>query len=1147
MKSKRVLIILLALLPALALWSQTMLQGTVVNSNGDVLIGVSVSVKGTAVGTTTDTKGAFRLDLPDGDQVLLINYTGYGSREITVRDGLSAIEITLEEGIILRETVVTALGITRSEKSLGYAVAQVDGSELTKVRDVNIVNALAGRAAGVTVIGSSGNLGGSARITIRGIKSINGNNQPLFVVDGVPMDNSNFTNDLQAAGGSYDPEKSMYDYGNTIQDLNPDDIENISILKGQAAAALYGSRGANGVIMVSTKKGKSAAGGRRGIGVSVNSSLTVDNIFVFPKFQNTYGGGVDLYPRGYTDNSGHYQTSLVTYNADGSVSGTYQSFDLVPVYAVDESSGARFATSSDQHFQHLDGLTWSNGQDQYSFPGGFGANQNNLYFRDWNSWDAWDTAHFGQSRLWDAGDDPRKFFETGVTSNQNIAFEGGGDRSAFRLSYNRFDQKGIYPNSKMQRNTLSFNGSLDLNDQLQTFLGVNYVNSATTGRSASTYDFRGGFNPGQNFSQWWHTQLRFADLKQYLNPDGSDRTWNRRSADDPFPQYWDNPYWARYKNYETDGRDRVFGNAGLTYKINSWLSATGRVLTDFYSEQREERVSVGSVLASQYSQDAYDVNETNIDFILRAEKNLSDKLSFSAFGGANRLWRKVDRTYGTTVGGLNVPDIYRLQNSKDRPVIRNTLSKKQIESFFAGASFGWNSTVYLDLTGRQDWSSTLPDGANGYFYPSASASFVFSEMVKIPALSFGKLRLGWAKVGSDTDPYNIYTTYAANPNFGGNPNYTVSNTLNNRGLRPEQTTSVELGADLRFFKNRLGIDLTVYTGKTTDQIIPLATSPASGFVQQFINAGEITNKGIEIALSGTPLRTPNFEWEVVFNFGQNTNKVVSLIPDDPSVTNLPIAFAAFAGVSVNAYLDLPYGTILGTNYLYDKDGNKLISPSGDNKGFYMVSTDIMPIGNINPDFTGGFSNKFTWKGLTLQVFVDFRKGGDIFSVTNLWGRYSGLFAETAEGGVRENGVVNPGVLASVDNEGNPILDGGGGTDTKLDDTYQSTGQQNTEAVNFQAHNFQDGGYVLNKADVYDGSFIKLREVAIGYALPQRWLKWSGIREAHFSIVGRNLAILFKNLPHQDPDMAISTSNVQGLEGGAPPSTRSIGVNLNFKF
>ncbi len=1121
------------------IYAQRTVQGTVSDPAGGRIIGANIIVKGTTIGTVSDLEGKFKLVVPSDKNILVISYTGFESKEIELTI-FNQVDVILNKGVQLEMAIVTALGIRREEKSLGYATSRINSEDISQVISSNFVNELEGRAAGVSVMGSAGgNMGGSSRITIRGIRSINGENQPLFVVDGIPMDNSNFTNLPQVFGnGSGAIYQSQNDYGNAIQDINPNDIENINVLKGQAAAALYGSRGANGVIIITSKKGSKS---KHGIGITFNSSVTFDNVAVFPKIQNQYGGGVDLLPRGYSDNSGFYKTKLITYNPDGSINSTYQTFDLVPIYGVDESSGVRFATSTDQHFKHLESLKWDSLHYQFSFPNGFGANQNKLFFRDWNSWDNWDTSHFGKSRLWQVGDNPIKYFETGVTSSQNIAIDGGNEISSFRLSYNRYDQKGIFPNSNMQRNTISFNGSLHLTPSLQAFVGANYVKSNSLGRAAVTFDFRGGFNPLASLSQWWHTDLRFADLMSYENPDGSMRTWNRQSADNPRPQYWDNPYWVRYKNYETDGRDRVFGNVGLTYKFNSWLSATGRVLTDFYDEFREERIAFGSLLLPQYTLDKYHVNETNTDLIVKADKYIRDNLSVSVFGGANKLWRKTVRNFGATVGGMNIPDIYNLQNSVDRPIIENTLYQKEIESLFGGVSFGFASKLFLDLTGRQDWSSTLPDNANGYFYPSASLAYVFSEDFKIPKLSFGKFRIGLAKVGGDTDPYNIFTTYNHNPSFGNIPNYTLSNTLNNEQLKSEQTSSIEIGSDLRFFNDRLGIDISLYSGMTNNQIIPLHTSTTTGFDYQYVNAGEISNKGIELVLRAIPYNKHDFKWEIIFNYGLNRNKIESILPNDPSITNLPLASDV---VSINALIGKSYGTILGTNFLFDNAGNKLIDP---NTGYYLVSPGVMPIGNITPDFIGGFTNTFSWKGLSLKVFIDFRKGGDVFSITNTNGKVTGLFAETAEGGIRENGILYNGILAVLDSNGNPILDGGGNTATLLDDTYISSGQKNTKKINYDYYKFHASGYYINKQDLYDGSFIKLREVSLSYTIPKRWLAKVKIIDATISIVGRNLAILYKNLPNLDPDMATSTNNIYGFEGAALPSTRSIGCNLNFRF
>ncbi len=1114
--------------------AQRAVSGTVSGDDGEVLIGATVRVKDTRVGTFTDVNGRYTINVPADGKTLVINYTGYATQEVDL-GASNVVDVVLKAGIQLDETVVTALNINRSEKSLGYAVEKINGSDLTNVRDANIVNQLAGRAAGVSVVGSSGNLGGSSRILIRGIRSINGENQPLFVVDGVPMDNSNFSTNNQRRGGG------GYDYGNTIQDINPDDVESISVLKGQAAAALYGSRGMNGVIMITTKKGTQKA--HKGIGVTVTSNFTSDDILVLPDYQNRYGGGVDLRPLGHTDGSGYYKIPVTTFNSAGAVTGNYQSFDLVPFYGVDESFGTKFDISTDEHFQHLANLKFASGQNRYSFGNGFGTNQQGLYFRDWNSYDSWDTQHFGQSRAWTASpNNPRDFYERGSTWSNGIALDGGNERATFRLAYNRLDQSGIFPNSTLKRNTVSFNGDAKLSEKLQAFVGVNYVGNSAVGRSSTGYD-GAGLNVAQMFNQWWHRELVIDDLRDYKNPDGTQRTWNRISASNPNPQYWDNPYWTRYENFENDSRNRVFGNMGITWKLNDWLSLTGRVLKDFYNEQREERIAVGSISTSYYSEDVYRFDETNTDVILRGDKYLlNDKLNVTAFVGGNKRWTNLNRSFGATRGGLNVPGLYRVQNSLERPDVQNQLTEREVESVFGGLTLGWKSMLYLDLTGRNDWSSTLPEANNSYFYPSASLSFVFSELLKNNILNYGKLRLGWAKVGGDANPYLIGTVYSSLDNFGSNPSFTVPGTLNNLNLKPEETNSQEVGLDLRFFDSRINIDATYYTGKTLNQIIPLGTTPTTGYTSQIINAGEIKNSGFEISLNVVPVRTKNFNWDVTLNLGKNTNEIVDLNADDPTLTNIPIINAPFA-VSLNAYEGKPFGTILGYDFLYDASGNKLV----DADGFYLRTPTVVPLGSVLPDLTGGVMTSFNYKGISLGAFVDFRKGGKIFSLTNTWGKYSGLLAVTAEGDIRENGVVAEGVLASFDAEGNPIVANEGDPNVKGDEIYQSTGQANTVAVGAQDHFFANGGYVIGAADVYDGSFVKLREMSLGYTLPKKWFGNSGVQDIKVSVVGRNLAILHKNIPNVDPDSAISSGNIQGLEGGALPSTRSIGVNVSLKF
>lgn len=1104
--------------------AQRIISGTVTDQKGKALAGASIQVQGTPVGALSDQEGNFVLMAPQGTGTLVAGKEGYESQVILLRAS-DNLDIILFKGVALETDMPAALDFRRDERSLGYAAGLIEGPELQAVRDPNWVNLLAGRSAGLAVTGSSGNLGGSSRLLIRGIRSLSGNNQPLFVVDGIPMDNANFTSPDQARGAG------GYDYGNAIQDLNPDDIESVSVLKGQAAAALYGSRAANGAIVIETKKG----GRRKGLGVSFRTGVTFEEIAFMPAYQNDYGGGVDLRPFGYAGDEGYYDIPFVQFNSAGDTMAVWQSFDLAPFYGFDESFGPAYNTSAQEHFEYLDGLNYGNGQPRYSFFDGFNPDENFLMFRDWNSWDQWDQANFGESRRWEASPgNPGDFYERGATYSNSLAFEGGSERSAFRLSFNRLDQKGVIPNSQLARNTVSFNGAMTLSPKLEAFLGAHYVGNQVKGRPGTGYDRTTGRNAAQMFNQWWHRHLRISDLAQYRNPDGTQRSWNRVGPADPSPQYWDNPYWTVFENYQNDARDRVFSNSGFTYKPLSWLSLSGRLFNDFYNERREERIAVGSVSQPSYLEDLYGVKETNADLILRAEKSFGKHLSVSAFAGGNKLWRSLSRTYGATQGGLNVPGVYRLQNSVERPLAFNTRNRMEINSAFGGLNLAFRNILYLDLTGRNDWSSTLPAGKNSYFYPSAAAGFIFSEYIDSDFFSFGKVRAAWSSVGNETAPYGVFDTYLPGESFGALPGYTVPNTQNNRSLAPEITTTIEAGLDLHFFKNRLGIDATYYTSKTINQLIPLAASPASGYDRRFVNAGEIANEGVEVTLDLAVARSRYFNWDISLNGGWNKNTIVELDASNPSLTAIPIGAAPFS-VSLCACEGRPFGTILGHDFLYDRDGNKLTGPDG----FYLKTSEPVPIGSILPDITGGIANTFTIGGLSLYALVDFRKGGDIFSLTNVWGRYSGLLQETVDNGVRAEGIIAPGMQAALDENGAPVMEDEG--------VYLSSGAPNDVRISAQDHFRLNGGYIIGAADVYDGSFVKLREAGIGYTFPKRMTAALGIQELKLSLVGRNLAILYKNIPHIDPDGAISAGNIQGLEGGQGFSTRSVGVVLNFEF
>ncbi|MEH0157616.1 SusC/RagA family TonB-linked outer membrane protein [Limibacter armeniacum] len=1052
------LLLTLALLPMLFMtaFAQERTVSGVVTDNGEPLPGVTVILKGTSKGTITGLDGDFKLAVPGPESILEFRFVGYKTKEVAVGNQ-SALQVPLEvDAEELEEVVVTALGVSRDERSLGYAMQAVGGDELSEVKSTNVVSGLAGKVSGVQ-INSSSTMGGSSRILIRGANSINGNNQPLFVVDGVPLDNSNFTssNQERGAGG--------YDYGNAAQDINPDDIASMSVLKGAAAAALYGSRAANGVIIITTKSGK----GRKGIGVSINAGVTFDNILRLPDYQNSYGGGGAGAFGSATDANGNPYAS----------------------YAVDESWGPK-----------LDGTP----------------------ARQWYSFDEWHP-DYGQATAWEAHpNNVKDFFETGVTTNTNVALSGGNDVSNFRLSYTNMDINGVMPNSEMTRHTVSFNGSTKLTDKFTVSTVANYVSSKALGRPGTGYD---GGNVMQQFNQWGQRQWDNEQMKQYKNPDGSQRTWNRRGYDDGRPKYADNPYWTRYENYQDDDRERFFGNFALNYKINENFSVSGKVMTDFYTDSRRERIAVGSVDISKYSEDVRFVKENNYEAMLRYDKTFDSEFSVNAFVGGNIRKQSYKRNYGTTVNGLSVAGLYTLSNSNSPAQLLDDGYTKQVNSAFASTSFGYRNTYFLDATMRVDQSSTLPTDNNTYFYPSVTGSFVFSELEGLnnsSILSFGKLRAGFAEVGNDTDPYNILTTYSADTrgSFGNFPLYTVPNTLNNVDLKPETTRSFEVGVDSRFLNDRIGLDVTYYRNTTFDQILDIATSAASGYSRQYINAGEMLNHGLELMLYGTPVQTASgFKWDVTVNWAKNMNEVVELYTDPETgkeITNLRLANAPFA-VSVNAFKGESYGQIVGTGYVYDDNGNKVVNEDGT----YKVTDGVVNLGSSLAKWTGGINNTFSYKGISLRTLLDVRYGGKVFSTTNMWGKYSGIMEETAANGVRENGLI----VEGVNEDGTP----------------------NTTVIDANTHFFANGGYTIAEADVYDASYVKLKELALSYKLPNKLVSNYGINNVTFSVVGRNLAILYSELPHLDPEVTASAGNIQGIEGAQVPSTRSIGFNVKFDF
>ncbi|MCB2219813.1 MAG: SusC/RagA family TonB-linked outer membrane protein [Bacteroidetes bacterium] len=1079
------------------------IKGTVTSSDdGQPIPGVQVLVKGTSTGTITDLDGKYTIKVSDDAATLVFRYVGMASQEIAIA-GQTTIDVAMEPDIMhLEGVVVTALGISREKKSLGYATQELSGEEISTVKTNNFINTLSGKAAGVQ-IKNTGNLGGSSNILIRGASSITGNNQALIVVDGVPINNDVTNTDDQVRG------RHGYDFGNSAADINPNDIESMNVLKGAAATALYGSRAANGVIIITTKKGERTMAKKRVYGVNVSSNVTTGFIdkSTFPTYQQDYGAGYGPY---YGDEP---YTGLEQYdfNGDGAT-------DLVVPTYEDGSFGQKFDP----------------GLSVYQWDAFYPQSPN---YRKPTPWVA-------------AGDNgPISFFETPWSFTNSVEVTGANENSNFRLSYSNQDQTGIMPNSHFVRNNVLFNGSYDVTKDVTVTASVNYINNKGKGRNATGYSD----NILSSFRQWMQTNVDYQQQKELYEATEENITWNPVSQDNLAPAYWDNPYWTRYKNYTTDGRDRVIGYIQADWQINDYFSTMARFSTDFYSEIQEERKAIGSAsgefgvgttagrsdVTSGYSRFNKSFYENNFDFMLRFNKDLSEDFNLSALVGTNIRRSELDQVFASTDGGLIVPDLYALSNSVN-PMLapEETYNKIGVNGIYASASLGYKNFLYLDATIRRDQSSTLPEDNNAYVYPSVSGSFLFSNVLDVDWMDLGKLRLGYAEVGNDAPWGSIVDTYDNNPVFGGTPLYSLPNTKNNAELKPERTTSLEAGLEMYFLNKRLGFDAAFYKTNTVDQIIPIAVSYTTGYSQKYVNAGEIENKGVELMVFGSPVVSENFRWDVTLNWAKNINEVVALAE---GVENIQLTRSLQSGITINARVGEPYGTIQGQDFIYDDNGNKVVGEDG----YYLKTpTSDVVLGNINPDWTGGINNRFSYKNWAFSFLIDWQQGGSVYSLDMYYGMGTGLYEETSY----TNDLGNP-VRNTLDNGGGLILEGVTGDVTYNDDGTYTVTNTATNDIRVAGDDYRVFGWSKNPnaAFIYDATYIKLREVVLTYSLPKTTLENTFINGISFSLVGSNLWIISKDLPHADPEASQGAGNVQGWQSGVMPTTRNVGFTVNLQF
>ncbi len=1051
-------------------FSQQTISGTVTDTNNQPLSYVNVLLKETSNGTTTNENGNFEIAVPNENSILIFSAVGFQSQEIGINNRRVLKVILKESSEQLGEVVITALGIKRETKELGYVVQSIDAKEVAEVKAVNFLDNLAGKLAGVTITQGATGVGSTSKITIRGEASFS-NNNPLFVVDGVPINNNsvfNFTN--EAAAGFQE-----IDFGNGAMEVNPDDIAEVSVLKGPSAAALYGTRASNGVIVIETKNGSKS----KGLGISYNTSFFVDTAFQLPDFQNEFGQG----------NSGQFAF------VDGLGGGINDNISFSWGPRLDQGN---LIPQFDSPVTLPNG-TVVRGADTALYSGlpitptPFNSHPNNL----------------------------KDFYNTGTTFINNIAISSGFDKGNYRLSFTDVRSESIIPGVNLDRQTLSVRLGFTPNDKLKINAAFNYVNSQSDNRPSNGY---GSENVNYALVGWGPRSADINSLRNYWQPglEGLQQySFNYT--------FFDNPFFTLLENTNAFNRDRVFGNLSANYAITKNLNASIRTGMDYSSELRQMRRNFSSnrFINGAYAEHDVFYREINTDFLLNYNRVFNDFKVDVSLGG-NRLDQKAFTGQSQTTS-LAQPGIFRLSNAASPIEVFEFESNKRINSFYGIAKLGYKNFLYFDITGRNDWSSALATPFSvdntSFFYPSISSSLILSEVMKLPrAISFAQIRASWAQVGNDTNPYQTTGAFVAQTPFNGQPTFSNQNTIANPNLRPDSTSSFEIGADLRFFGDQLRFDISYYNALTSDQIISLPIGISSGFTQQVVNGGKVRSKGVEIIAGISPIISNNFTWNSTLNFSTNRVTVEDLPQDEGRLT---LAYSRiYDSQNQTVFLQVEeggrVGDLYGTGYLKNHDGDFILT----NQGRYIPDNNLQKLGNYNPDFMLGFNNQFNYKNWNLSFLLDWQQGGIIVSRTRALGNVGGQLAETAfrpEAGIVPNGVVNVG---TVDN---PVF------------------EQNTLAVSAESYyrQFYDRNHEEN--NIYDASFLKLRQFAVGYTFDNLKV-FNQNASLNLSIIGRNLFAITEN-PHFDPEQLSVQGQgfVGGVEDMSYATTRSFGFKAGFNF
>ena len=1047
---------------------QRVVKGTITSaSDGLALPGVTVVVKEAKnVGTVTSADGKYSIGIPQGAENLVFSFIGMET--VSVKIGTSKeINVKLEmssEG--LGEVVVTALGIKRETKALGFAAQEVGPSELSSSREVNISSFLTGKVSGLQISKTSSGTGGSSAVIIRGAKSLLGNNQPLFVVDGVPITNLGHS----SGGDSTDGTISSNDLGDGIGDINPEDVESMSVLKGPSATALYGARGSNGVILITTKSGIK----KKGIGVEVNSNISVETLSQVPTFQNSYAPGYEetnLYGN-WVDIGGKMYETITPDNTDN------------------------WGPPLDGRRTIVDPFVYPKYKDTKTLV-----------------------------LLPQPADNVAKFYNTGINTNNTVSISGGSEKTTVRLSLGNSTTKGIIPNFSTAKQTVVLRANSQVTDYLSFEAKINYIHDEGNNRPSLG---SGNDNVTTTLVKMGRiVPLNF--LKEY---------YETTKTAGYFPCVSYNPYYVVNELKNNDIKDRLIGFVSANLKFTKWLSLLGRAGIDTYSQKQDKRWPIGSMgsdnIYGRIYNYLYNVKDVNADVILTASKELSKQLHVNASLGSSILYQE---RYRQTLDSrkLKAAGVYDVSNCTDiRP--STSIYKKEMQSVFFTGQVAYNNYLFLDVTGRNDWSSALGINNNSFFYPSVSTSFVFTDAFKAISkniLTFGKVRASWAQVGNDSDPYLTKNGYiSTTTTYGGIGLGYMNSRIPLFNLKNELTESWEIGSDLRFLNNRIGLNFTYYDGKTTNQIIPVTISNASGYTDVVINAGEIRNKGMEITLNLNPIKARSgFSWDIVANFSKNRSKVVSLAP---GIESIPL----LSGIT-EARIGAAYGNIIGYAYQRAPDGQKIVSADGA----YLPTAKKQVLGNTTPDWIGGLNNIFSYKGFSLNFLLDFVQGNEIYSTSKYFMESTGTGNWTTEG--RRLHDIDPATGAQMPEVG--VLKG---VVAVNDGSGNITYVKNTKAVNGQTYWASRAWSEISEEFVLDGSYISLREVMLAYNFSPSLLKKSPFAGISLSLVGRNLMYLEEHMQGMGiaPESSPNTSaGAAGIEYMSMPSTRSWGFNVKLTF